>query len=531
MSTANGKKYFANEFVVTGGTSSDFLMGDGTLSTTGGQGTTGPQGPGGSNGSNGSQGPAGTNGSNGSNGSQGPTGNTGSQGSAGSNGSNGSQGPTGNTGSQGSAGSNGSNGSQGTTGNTGPQGTSGSNGSNGSQGTTGNTGSQGTTGNTGSQGSAGSNGSNGSQGPTGNTGPQGTSGSNGSNGSQGTTGNTGSQGTSGSNGSQGTTGNTGPQGPAGSGGAGAVDGSGTANYIPKWSDSDTLANSVIYENVGVGVNTTSGNHLNISDFVIKAVNSTSQLMILDDDSGAGNGPVFNIFRDSSTPAVSDNTGVINFMGNDSTGTGVVYSKIATSIESPSGGGTGNMIFHSTKNGSVTSPITLQGNEVVLEGVIEVEENSTLTVAGISTFRKAITNETTTLLKSIDLTTNEYRGDTVSFGTYVTSNGTVATGDVVVCLSGTNPTWARAQADEHLYTKGLLGIALNNSGTPVVLVRGFYDYGSGISAGATYHISTSSPGDVQSAVPSSSGDFLRVVGYGSTTGVLYVQPSATFIEIA
>ena len=33
MSTANGKKYFASEFVVTGGTSSDYLMGDGTLST------------------------------------------------------------------------------------------------------------------------------------------------------------------------------------------------------------------------------------------------------------------------------------------------------------------------------------------------------------------------------------------------------------------------------------------------------------------------------------------------------------------
>jgi len=33
MSTANGKKYFAHEFVVDGGTSSDFLMGDGTLSS------------------------------------------------------------------------------------------------------------------------------------------------------------------------------------------------------------------------------------------------------------------------------------------------------------------------------------------------------------------------------------------------------------------------------------------------------------------------------------------------------------------
>ena len=516
---ANNKIYYSDKFIKDGGTSAQYLMADGSVSGIGGQGTTGPQGPTGSNGSNGSQGPAGSNGSNGSNGSQGPAGSNGSNGSNGSQGPAGSNGSNGSNGSQGPAGSNGSNGSQGPSGSnggTGSQGPSGSNGGTGSQGPAGSNGSNGSNGSQGPAGSNGSNGSNGSQGPAG---------SNGSNGSQGPAG---SNGSNGSNGSQGT---TGPQGPAGSSGAGAVDGSGTANYIPKWSDTDTLTNSVIYENVGVGVNTTSSNHLSLSDFVIKAVNSTSQLMIIDDDSGAGNGPVFNIFRDSSTPAVSDNTGVINFLGNDSTGAGTVYSKIATSIESPSAGGTGNMIFHSTKNGSLLSPLTIQGNQVVLEGAIEVEENSTLSVEGTSTFRKAITNETTTLLKSIDLTTNEYRGDTVSFGTYNGGNGTVATGDVVVCLSGTNPTWARAKADEHLYTKGLIGIALNNSGTPVVLVRGFYDYGTGINAGATYHISTSSAGDVQAAVPSSSGDFLRVVGYGSTTGVLYVQPSATFIEIA
>ena len=38
---------------------------------------------------------------------------------------------------------------------------------------------------------------------------------------------------------------------------GVVDGSGTANYIPKWSDSNTLGNSVIYESSGkIGIGTT-----------------------------------------------------------------------------------------------------------------------------------------------------------------------------------------------------------------------------------------------------------------------------------
>ena len=38
-------------------------------------------------------------------------------------------------------------------------------------------------------------------------------------------------------------------------GAGYVDGSGTANYVPKWTDGDTIGNSVIYDdgtNVGIG---------------------------------------------------------------------------------------------------------------------------------------------------------------------------------------------------------------------------------------------------------------------------------------
>jgi hypothetical protein len=40
-------------------------------------------------------------------------------------------------------------------------------------------------------------------------------------------------------------------------GAGYVDGSGTANYIPKWTDGDTIGNSVIYDNgtnIGIGTN-------------------------------------------------------------------------------------------------------------------------------------------------------------------------------------------------------------------------------------------------------------------------------------
>ena len=43
-----------------------------------------------------------------------------------------------------------------------------------------------------------------------------------------------------------------------SGDLGSVDGSGTTNYLPKFSDADTLANSAIFESAGnVGIGTTS----------------------------------------------------------------------------------------------------------------------------------------------------------------------------------------------------------------------------------------------------------------------------------
>ena len=41
-------------------------------------------------------------------------------------------------------------------------------------------------------------------------------------------------------------------------GAGAVDGSGTANYVTKWTDADTIGDSVIYDDgTNVGIGTTS----------------------------------------------------------------------------------------------------------------------------------------------------------------------------------------------------------------------------------------------------------------------------------
>ena len=248
-----GTKYLQVELDITGGSSYTDMGSSQLLSVPyafyannagSSPGATGPTGPAGANGSNGTNGAPGSTGPTGGNGATGPTG---PQGSAGS------TGPTGTGG-----------GATGATGPTGPSGVGG-----GATGPTGAAGSQGATGHTGSTGptgAAGANGTNGTNGAPGATGPSGANGNNGA------TGPTGAQGTAGATGPTGV-GVTGPTGPGGV--------SGTINYVSKFTATNTLGNSRIFDDgVRVGVGTITPNfdlHVNstITDASIQLTNSTS----------------------------------------------------------------------------------------------------------------------------------------------------------------------------------------------------------------------------------------------------------------
>jgi hypothetical protein len=61
-------------------------------------------------------------------------------------------------------------------------------------------------------------------------------------------------------------------------GAGAVDGAGTANYVAKWTDSDTIGNSLIQDSgtkVGIGTDGTSGGKLQVYNGTIMIDQSTA----------------------------------------------------------------------------------------------------------------------------------------------------------------------------------------------------------------------------------------------------------------
>ena len=83
---------------------------------------------------------------------------------------------------------------------------------------------------------------------------------------------------------------------------------------------------------------------------------------------------------------------------------------------------------------------------------------------------------------------------------------------------------------------LLGIALGSSGTTNgVLLRGYVRFDSKFptpTAGNPLYISTSISGDMQTSIPSGSGQVVRIVGYGMGTGdAIWFCPDTSFVEIA
>ena len=112
------------------------------------------------------------------------------------------------------------------------------------------------------------------------------------------------------------------------------------------------------------------------------------------------------------------------------------------------------------------------------------------------------------------------------------SGTLTTGKLYY-LNGS--AWAETDADAPATgADQLLGIALGSSPTSDgLLLRGFFDassYLSNFSGGKAVYISTTA-GGMDTTQPSGTGDFVRIVGYcTSTADMIYFNPSSTWIEL-
>ena len=119
------------------------------------------------------------------------------------------------------------------------------------------------------------------------------------------------------------------------------------------------------------------------------------------------------------------------------------------------------------------------------------------------------------------------GEVVRFG-----SGTLTAGKLYYLYSST---WTEVDADAvGTGADQLLGIALgSNPATDGVLIRGFFDahsYLSNFDAGKAVYISTTA-GGMDTTAPSAGGDFVRIVGYCTTTAnVIYFNPSSTWVEL-
>ena len=151
------------------------------------------------------------------------------------------------------------------------------------------------------------------------------------------------------------------------GGASGIDGSGTVKMIPKFSDSDTLTDSNIYEAASgeVHINTTTEytGMLNVYQ------DSTDPaLLLIADDAGSSASPLLSMHRDSSSPADDDVLGRTIYAGNDSAGTEVEYAHLDGYIDTATAGtfNTGGIHVQSRFGSTMYSNLKTRGNRSFAE---------------------------------------------------------------------------------------------------------------------------------------------------------------------
>jgi len=193
---------------------------------------------------------------------------------------------------------------------------------------------------------------------------------------------------------------------------------------------------------------------------------------------------------------------------------------------------GNNFIDCEDPGSAPHKVRINNGGNNIDFVIKDNSGNVYFTADASTTRIGIGTETpiTTLdvhHNPTSLANDTGGGEVVKFG-----SGTLTAGKLYYLYSST---WTEVNANN--VSEGaqcLLGIALGSSPTTNgVLIRGFFDansYLSNFDAGKAVYISTTS-GSMNTTAPSGSGDFVRIVGYCTTTAnVIYFNPSSTWVEL-
>lgn len=110
--------------------------------------------------------------------------------------------------------------------------------------------------------------------------------------------------------------------------------------------------------------------------------------------------------------------------------------------------------------------------------------------------------------------------------------TITAGQAVYLKESDGKLW-KAQADGTAAEAAFIGIALNGAaaGQPVViLTSGSCTIGATVAVGGVYCVSATA-GGICPVADLVSSDYVTIIGYGSTTAILYVDPVISGIEKA
>lgn len=115
---------------------------------------------------------------------------------------------------------------------------------------------------------------------------------------------------------------------------------------------------------------------------------------------------------------------------------------------------------------------------------------------------------------------DFQGETINIGFDAVAAGKLYYWD------GTN--WQNADADVEAAAKNLLAIATGNSSDKGMLVQGWVKFASTISAGQLYMSPTAN--EYTTTQPSTSGQFVRVIGHGMGGNTFRFNPSNDYFEV-
>ena len=165
----------------------------------------------------------------------------------------------------------------------------------------------------------------------------------------------------------------------------------------------SVGQAKMYHYGNLRINTTSdGNYFTGSSHQFVGTNAGTKIQIQSTDSGGSDGPVLELYRNSSSPAADDDIGRIDFLGEDSAGVSEVYGRIEMYIEDPTASASTARMELKIQNGADALPqfLTLRSDTsvprvVVNEGqadidfIVEGDTRSNLLYADASTDRIGI----------------------------------------------------------------------------------------------------------------------------------------------